>query len=119
MAAGPGATRANVVLGHYDDVGDYDVRRHGTPPPRHLQAEDEGGVEQPAVQAVPTGMATSSGGSIPINHMNQVASQLRDEMSAVRTALEADFNAMKRDLEIKMSGRKGTGHYESGAIETL
>ena len=40
-------------------------------------------------------------------------------MYGVRSALEADFNAMKRDLEIKMSGRKGTGHNESGAIETL
>ena len=78
-----------------DDNGGYDVRRHGTPPPRHLQTEGEGGIEQPAVQAVLTGMATGSGGSIPINHMNQVAGQLRDEMSAVRTALDADFNARR------------------------
>ncbi len=56
---------------------------------------------------------------ISINHTNMVANALREEMHAVRSDLEAKFNAMKIEFEIKMSGRKGTGHWESGAIETL
>ena len=103
---------------NYDDSGDYDVRRHGTPP-RLPQTEGEGGFEQPTAQAGLTGLPIGSGGSISINHINKVANELREEMYGVRTALEADFNAMKRDIEIKMSGRKGTRHYASGAIETL
>ena len=40
-------------------------------------------------------------------------------MHAMRTDLDAKFNAMGIDFEVKMSGRKGTGHYESGSVETL
>ncbi len=102
---------AAAASGHpnYDDSGDYDVRRHGMPP-RRPQAEGEGDLGQPTAQAGLTCQPTGSGGSISINHINKVASELREEMYGVRTALEADFNAMKRDLEFKMSLRKGTGH---------
>ena len=101
-----------------DDSGDYDVRRHGTPP-RRPQAEGEGDVEQPAAQAGLPGQPAGSGGAISINLIHEVAQTLRTEMHAVRADLESKFNTMNRDFEIKMSGRKGTGHYEAGAIETL
>ena len=66
-----------------------------------------------------TSQPAGSGGVISINHTNMVANTLREEMHAVRSDFEAKFNAMKIEFEIKMSGRKGTGHWESGAIETL
>ena len=88
-------------------------------PPRRSQGEGEEDYGLLAAQAGPTGQPSGSGGVISINHTNMVANTLREEMHAVRSDLEAKFNAMKIEFEIKMSGRLGTGHWESGAIETL
>ncbi len=103
---------------NYDDVGEYDVRRHGTPP-RYPPGGGEEDLDLLAAQTGLTGQPAGGGGVISINHTNMVANTLREEMHAVRSDLEAKFNAMKIEFEIKMSGRKGTGHYESGAIDTL
>ena len=116
--AAPGHPNVAGAPPNYDDFGEYDVRRHGTPP-RRPQGEGEEDQGLLAAQAGPTGQPAGSGGVISINHTNMVANTLREEMHAVRSDLEAKFNSMKIEFEIKMSGRKGTGHYESGSIETL
>ena len=117
MAAAAGAPLAAVVMGHYDDVGDYDVRRHGTPT-RPAAAEDDEDISLMAAQAGATGQP-AGGGVVSMNHTNLVAGVLRTEMHEMRTTLEAELNSFKVEFEIKMSGRKGTGHYEAGSIETL
>ena len=94
------------------------VRRHGTPP-RHSSGEGEEDLSLLTAQAGLTGQPAGGGGVISINHTSMVANTLREEMHAVRSDLKAKFNSMKIEFEIKMSGRKGTGHYESGSIETL
>ena len=71
--------------------------------------EDQGLLSQPA----------GSGGVLSINLINTVANKMREEMHAMRSDLEQQFTAMRAELEVKMSGRKGTGHWESGSIETL
>ena len=45
--APPGHPNVEGAPPNYDHSGDYDVRRHGTPP-RRLQAEGEGDYGQPA-----------------------------------------------------------------------
>ena len=117
MAAAPGAPLASVVMGHYDDVSEYDVRRHGTPT-RPVQADADEDIGLMAAHAGATGQATV-GGVVSMNHTNQVAGVLRTEMLEMRATLEAKINSLKVEFEVKMSGRKGTGHYESGAIATL
>ena len=83
--------------------------------------EDQGLLGFPLLvaQGSATIQPARSGGVISINHTNLVAAALREEMHAMRTDLDAKFNQMKIEFEVKMSGRKGTGHYESGSIETL
>ena len=117
MAAAAGAPLASVVMGHFDDVGEYDVRRHGTPT-RPVQADADEDIGLMATHAGATGQATV-GGVVSMNHTNQVAGVLRTEMLEMRATLEAKINSLKVEFEVKMSGRKGTGHYESGAIATL
>ena len=117
MAAAAGLPLAAVVIGHYDDVGEYDVRRHGTPT-RPAAAEDDEDISLMAAQAGATGQP-AGGGVVSMNHTNQVAGVLRMEMHEMRATLEAKLNSLKIEFEIKMSGRKGTGHYESRSIETL
>ena len=75
-----------------DDNGDFDVRRHGTPP-RRPPAGGEGDTEQPAAQAGLPGQPGTSGGAISINLVNEVAQTLRTEVHAVRAELESKFNA--------------------------
>ena len=75
----------------------YDDNNGAMTPPRRLQAQGE-----PA----PAG----GGGAISISLINSIASQMREEMLGARSDLEAKFNAMKIEFEIKMSGRRGTGH---------
>ncbi len=117
MAAAPGTPLASVVMGHHDDFGEYDVRRHGTPP-RPVPADADEDIGLMAAHAGATGQATV-GGVVSMNHSNQVAGVLRTEMLEMRATLEAKINSLKIEFEVKMSGRKGTGHWESGAIETL
>ena len=101
-----------------DQTGTIAQPQPWTPPRRpHGDGEEDDGLL--AAQAGPTGQPAGSGGVISINHTNMVANTLREEMHAAMSDLEAKFNAMKIEFEIKMSGRKGTGHWESGAIETL
>ena len=71
MAAGSGAPRANVVIGHYNDVSEYDVRRHGTPP-RLVPADADEDIGLMAAQAGETGQPTG-GGVVSMNHTNLVA----------------------------------------------
>ena len=73
-------------------------------PPRRLQAE-------PA----PAG----GGGAISISLINSIASQMREEIAGARSDLQAKFDAMQREFDIKMAGRPGMGFYEAGSIETL
>ena len=84
-------------------------------PPRRMDESDEEdqgllGFPMLVAQASATSQPAGSGGVISINHTNLVAAALREEMHAMRTDLDAKFNAMKIDFEVKMSGRKGTGH---------
>ncbi len=44
---------------------------------------------------------------------------MREEIAGARSDLQAKFDAMQREFEIKMAGRPGMGFYESGSIETL
>ena len=44
---------------------------------------------------------------------------MRDQMHAMRSDLEQKLTAMRAEFEVKMSGRKGTGHWGTGSIETL
>ena len=75
-------------------------------PPRRLQAQAE-----PA----PAG----GGGAISISLINSIASQMREEIAGARGDLQAKFDAMQREFDIKMAGRPGMGFYEAGSIETL
>ena len=113
-----------------DQTGTIAQPQPWTPPRRMGESAEEDygllGFTLLVAQSGPSTMGNSatsqpagSGGVISINHTNMVANTLREEMHAVRSDLEAKFNAMKIEFEIKMSGRKGTGHWESGAIETL
>ena len=79
---------------NYDDTGS-----HGMTPPRRLQPEDGGEYGQPA----------ESGGSLAINHSNEVARAMREEMSALRSAVEASVNALKRDFDMKSGAIKMMG----------
>ena len=82
-----------------------------TPPRRpHVEGEADHG---------PTGQPAGGGGAIGVNLINALANHMREEMSALKTDLEAKFNTLNRDLEVKMSGRKGTGHYEHGSSEDI
>ena len=97
--APPGAAGAPVDFVNTDEVNQpYDVRRHGTPT-RRLQPEDGGDHGQPA----------EAGGSLAMSHANEVARVLRNEMSALRIAVEASIAGMKRDYDVKLSGRDFTG----------
>ena len=80
----------------------YDDNNGAMTPPRRPQVEPAGG-----------------GGAISISLINSIASQMREEMLGARSDLEAKFDAMKREFEIKMAGRPGMGFCESGSIETL
>ena len=91
------------------------AQQHQTPP-RRLQGE---GDEDFGMLAAQTGQPTVSGGVLSMNHTNMVANALREEMYAVRHELETKFNTMKVEFDVKMSGRRGTGHYEAVATETL
>ena len=83
---------------NFDDTGS-----HGVTPPRRLQPEDGGDYGQPA----------EVGGSLAINHANEVARAMREEMSALRAAVEANINAMKRDYDVKLPGRDFTGTFKT------
>ena len=100
----PGPQNKEDMPENFDDFGEYDVRKPGTPP-RRLQVEGTGDQGQPA----------GSSGSIAINQTIEVANQLRTEMFAVRKDLDAKFNSMKRDIDVSMSGQA----YETGALKTL
>ena len=99
MAGAPmGTDGAPAGFINTDEVGqEYDVRRHGTPTRR--LPEDGGDHGQP----------TEAGGSLAVSHAHEVARVLRDEMSALRIAVEANIAAMKRDYNVKLSGRDFTG----------
>ena len=71
---------------NFDDTGS-----HGMTPPRRLQHDDGSDYGQPA----------EDGGSLAINHSNEVARAMREEMSALRAAVEANISAMKRDFDMK------------------
>ena len=73
---------------NFDDTGS-----HGMTPPRRLQPEDGGTYGQPA----------EGGGSLAINHANEVARALRDEMLELRSAIMANLEATKRDFDVKKS----------------
>jgi len=92
MAAAPPSVVG--VPPNFDDTGS-----HGVTPPRRLQPEDGGDYGQPA----------EGGGSLAINHANEVARVLRDEMAALRATVEANLGAMKRDYDVRLSGRDFTG----------
>ena len=89
---------------NYDDTGS-----HGMTPPRRLQPEDGGEYGQPA----------EGGGSLAINYANEVARALRNEMLELRSAIMANLDATKRDIDAKMSGRVGSEHHEVGTLKTL
>ena len=80
----------------------YDDNSGAMTPPRRPQVEPAGG-----------------GGAISISLINSIASQMYEQMLGARSDLEAKFDAMKREFEIKMAGRPGMGFYEAGSIETL
>ena len=84
-AAPPGVVGAPP---NFDDTGS-----HGMTPPRRLQPEDGGSYGQP----------TEGGGSLAINHANEVARALRDEMLELRSAVMANLEATKRDFDVKKS----------------
>merc|ERR1712127_1070162 len=86
------AAASDVV--NFDDTGS-----HGVTPPRRLHAEDGGEYGQPA----------ESGGSLAINHSNEVARAMREEMSALRAAVEASVSALKRDFDMKSGAIKMMG----------
>ena len=113
-SASPGHQSKEEMPPNYDDFGEYDVCRHGTPT-RRLQVEGEGDQGQPAAQADATGQPTGNLGQIAINQITVVANELRDEMFACRNSIKTEFDAMKRDFEVNMSGRA----YETGALKTL
>ena len=54
-----------------------------------------------------------------INLIQNLAYEMREEMSASRHVIEKRVDSIQRELEIKMAGRPGMGFYESGSIETL
>ena len=89
---------------NFDDTGS-----HGMTPPRRLQPDDGGDYGQPA----------EGGGSLAINHANEVARELRDEMLELRSAVMANLEATKRDFDVKMSGLVGSEHHEIGTLKTL
>ena len=76
QAAATGAPLAGVVIGHYDDVSEYDVRRHGTPT-RPVPADADEDIGLMAAQAGLTSQP-AGGGVISINHTNLVAGALRE-----------------------------------------
>ena len=82
---------------NFDDTGS-----HGMTPPRRLQPDDGGEYGQPA----------EGGGSLAINHANEVARALRNEMLELRSAIMANLDATKRDFDAKMSGRVGSEHHD-------
>ena len=76
-----------------------DTGSHGMTPPRRLQPEDGGEYGQPA----------EGGGSLAINHSNEVARAMREEMAALWSAVEASVNALKRENDVKSGAIKMIG----------
>ena len=88
MAGAPPSVVGIAEISNFDDTGSA-----GVTPPRRLQPEDGGGYGQPE----------QGGGSLAINHANEVARALRDEMLELRSAIMANLESTKRDFDMKKS----------------